>query len=98
MNISDLNHIEVVKEETNIVGGESLYRRINFYDRKTINITEYVDIDKYVDSYVNLRGNLATAEATASADGYDSLSETFSDAKATEYSSDSISLSVAAVG
>ncbi|EGJ34830.1 MULTISPECIES: hypothetical protein [Moorena] len=98
MNISDLNHIEVVNEETNIVGGSDLYRSVTFYDVKDIYITEYIDIDKYVDSYVSLRGNLATAEATASADGYNSLSETFSDAKATNYSSDSISLSVAAVG
>ncbi|NEO46197.1 MAG: hypothetical protein F6K55_19540 [Moorea sp. SIO4A3] len=93
MIISDLNHIEVVNEETNIVGG--LYRTVNFYDRKDININENIYIRKNVNSYVNLRGNLATAEATADATGYNTIAETFTDAVSSSYGSSAISFSVA---
>jgi len=95
MIISDLNHIEVVNEETNIVGG--FYRRVNFRDYKNININKRVDINERFQSIVKVRGNAATAEATADANGRDSLAETITDAQANSYGSSAISLSVAFV-
>ena len=50
---------------------------------------EYLNIYKDVDSKVNIKGNLATAEADAY--GKDTLTQTFS--IATDYSSTSVSIS-----
>ncbi|NET85549.1 MAG: hypothetical protein F6J94_27735 [Moorea sp. SIO1F2] len=68
MIISDINHIEVVNEETNILGGSR--RNFDLYIDKDVRLDIRVDIDKYVDSRVNVKGRLANAEATAEYRGY----------------------------
>lgn len=85
MNIFDLNHIEVVNEETNIVGGRGRRgrrgRRFRLDIDKEIDLDIRVDIDKDVDSRVKVKGRLANAEATAEFLGKgDFLVETDTDA------------------
>ncbi|NEQ82540.1 MAG: hypothetical protein F6K26_20555 [Moorea sp. SIO2I5] len=84
MNIYDLNHIEVVNEETNIVGGRRGRRRGRRFKLdidKEIDLDIRVDIDKDVDSRVKVKGRLANAEATAEFVGKgDFLVETDTDA------------------
>ena len=96
MNISDLNHIEVVKEETNIIGA-GFSGRVFFRDFKDIDLNKRVNIKERFESIVRVRGNAATAEATADAFGKDSLAETITDAQANTFGSSAISLSVAFV-
>ncbi|NEP29412.1 hypothetical protein [Moorena sp. SIO3I6] len=96
MNISDLNHIEVVNEETNIIGA-GFSGRVFFRDFKDIDINKRVNIKERFESLVRVRGNAATAEATADAVGKDSLAETITDAQANSFGSSAISLSVAFV-
>ncbi|NEQ07707.1 MAG: hypothetical protein F6K37_17690 [Moorea sp. SIO4E2] len=80
MNISDLNHIEVVNEETNILGGSG--RKFNLKIDKDVDLRIRVDIDKYVDTRVRAKGRLANAEATAEFRGHSKnyVVETESDA------------------
>ena len=82
MIISDLSYLEVANN--NVEGGFNLG-----YDFSKIYFNEYFNVYKDVDSYVNLKGNLATAEADAY--GKDTLTQTFS--IATDYSSTSVSIS-----
>ncbi len=106
MIISDLNHIEVVNEETNIIGGSyyygygggGIYRNINLYDSKSIYVNEYFNINKYTDVNTHVKNNFASAEATGSAYGDDSFTQTVSDINVTDYSSQSISFSAGGVG
>ncbi|MDJ0649433.1 MAG: hypothetical protein QNJ60_12080 [Xenococcaceae cyanobacterium MO_188.B19] len=76
MNISDLNYLEVVNSETgNAVTGAG---DINFNITKYVNLNKTVklDIDKYVDTHVKVKGQLATSEADAEVFGYkDALAE-----------------------
>ena len=82
MIISDLAYLEV--SEKNVEGGFNLG-----WDFSKIYFNEYLNIYKDVDSKVNIKGNLATAEADAY--GKDTLTQTFS--IATDYSSTSVSIS-----
>lgn len=82
MIISDLAYLEVANEA--VEGGFNLGKDFSY-----IVFKEYVDIYKDVDSKVDLKGNLATAEADAYGD--DSLSQTFT--IATDYGSTSASFS-----
>ena len=68
MIISELSYLEPV--ESNVVGGFNLG-----YDYSKIYFNEDFKIDKDVYSKTRVKGNLATAEADA--EGYDSLSQTF---------------------
>jgi hypothetical protein len=79
MFISDLNHLEIVAQETGIVGGGgSNYFNVDIYVDKDIYIDEDVNIKK--DFYVNsvVKGNSALAQADASASGYDTSAQAFS--------------------
>ncbi|NET65715.1 MAG: hypothetical protein F6K63_15505 [Moorea sp. SIO1G6] len=96
MNISDLNHLEVVKEETNIIGA-GFSGSVYFRDDKDIDIKKRVNIKERFESIVKVKGNAAVAEATADAKGKDSLAETITDAQANSHGSSAISLSVAFV-
>ena len=73
MIINDLTFMESVAEE--VVGGFS------FTAEKDVDIdvlvTETIDIDKDVDVDVDISGNLATAEAGATAFGENTLAEAF---------------------
>ncbi|NES41646.1 MAG: hypothetical protein F6K20_09545, partial [Moorea sp. SIO2C4] len=60
MNISDLNHIEVVNEETNIIGA-GFSGRVFFRDFKDIDINKRVNIKERFESIVKVKGNAATA-------------------------------------
>jgi hypothetical protein len=84
MNISDLNHLEVVSEDNKVVGGYCCYDpdELNFdtdIDKSVnINIYERVYVDKDLYTYSRVYGNSALAEADASAEGYNSNAEAFS--------------------
>ncbi|MEQ8468519.1 hypothetical protein [Coleofasciculus sp. E1-EBD-02] len=84
MNISDLNHLEVVSEDNKVVGGYCCYDpdELNFdtdIDKSVnINIYERVDVYKRLYTSSTVYGNSALAEADASAEGYDSNAEAFS--------------------
>ncbi|OKH52425.1 hypothetical protein NIES2101_14440 [Calothrix sp. HK-06] len=82
MIISDLNALEVV-DSTEVVGG------FKFNEYSNIYLNEYINVNKNFKSYVNVKGNAATAEATAY--GKDTASQTFTET--TEYSSSSGSIS-----
>ncbi|NES80953.1 MAG: hypothetical protein F6K10_05860 [Moorea sp. SIO2B7] len=82
MIISDLDYLATA--ESDVVGGFNLG-----YDFSKIYFNEYFNIYKDVDSKVNLKGNLATAEADAY--GKNSLTQTFT--IATDYGSTSVSIS-----
>ncbi|NJN86689.1 MAG: hypothetical protein HC881_10725 [Leptolyngbyaceae cyanobacterium SL_7_1] len=92
MVISDLNYLEVANE-ANVTGGGKRSRGV------TVNTNKYirVDIKKDVASKVDIKGNLADAEAVADAYGYNSLAETYTESYATYYSSSAYSSSVSAV-
>jgi hypothetical protein len=98
MIISDLNYLEIVGEESRIVGSGGV--NFNSVIKKDVDINKKVDfnINKFVRSNADVKGNLATAQATADAFGDDTLAETDTMAQATDKSSEAYSESVAAVG
>ena len=86
MIISDLNLLETV-EAANVVGG--IYLGKGDYNKSTtLYVNELVKIKKNVDVKVDLKGNLATAEAEAV--GKDTVTQTF--AFTTPFSSSSTSI------
>ncbi|MFH7028976.1 MAG: hypothetical protein ACHBN1_27185 [Heteroscytonema crispum UTEX LB 1556] len=86
MIISDLNLLETV-EAANVVGG--IFLGTGKYNKSTtLYVKEVVDIKKDVDVKVDLKGNLATAEAEAV--GKNTVTQTF--AFTTPYSSNSTSI------
>jgi hypothetical protein len=97
MFISDLSYLETIDQEATVVGSGGVNFNSNIKKRVDIQKKVYFDINKYVESNVRVRGNLATAQATADAFGRNSLSETDTMAQATNGSSESYSESIAAV-
>ena len=81
MIISELNHLEVIDQETRVVGargksyGGGSHIDVDIYKDVDVYVDEYVHVykDFYVDSYVD--GTSAFAEAEALAYGYDSHAE-----------------------
>jgi hypothetical protein len=71
MIISDLSYLESVSEQQ-IEGGFNLG-----YDFSKIYFKEYFSVYKDVDSKVYVKGNLATAQATAF--GFDTVTQTFTE-------------------
>ena len=69
MIISELNHLEVVGQENQVVGGITDLKATT-----DLKFKEIVDIDKYVNAKAHVKGNIAFAEADAVALGYDSVS------------------------
>lgn len=92
MVISDLNYLEVAND-ANVAGGGRRVRGVSVKIDKDIR----VNIKKNVNSKVDIKGNLADAEALADADGYNSLAETFTQSYANYHSSSAYSQSVSAV-
>jgi hypothetical protein len=82
MIISDLNHLEVA--EASVVGGFNLGN-----DYSNISFNEYLNINKSVNSAVNVYGHLATSESDAKASGYGTVTQTFNNTTTTPYSSSS---------
>lgn len=82
MIISDLSYLESV--ESDVVGGFNLG-----HDYSNIYFNEKFDLNKYIESKVDVKGNTATAEADAY--GYDTLTQTFS--VTDPYASTSVSIS-----
>lgn len=71
MIISDLNYLQSA-EETDVLGGYYFGKSSNTY------VNEYLNLNKYVNSRVNLYGNFAGAEAEAGAIGYNSSTQAVS--------------------
>ena len=90
MIISDLNHVESISETTSVLGGFSLG-----YDYSNVYFTEYFNLNKFINTYVNVYGHAATAESDASAYGYGTVTQTFNNAQTTPYSSSSSGTSIA---
>ncbi len=104
MIIFDLSYLETAGEDVlgsrgrrRHGGGYDVDGRINIRKHVNINVNVYETYDKAVYGYVEIYGNLATAEAGASAKGYNSLSETITFTDATYGGSESYSGSVSAV-
>jgi hypothetical protein len=96
MIISDLNYLEVAQEEICGAGGVHFASTVT----KTVDVTEAykLNVDEKIKSIVDLKGNAAEAQATADAYGKDTKTITDTAAQATNYSSESFSKSIAAVG
>ena len=91
MIISDLNHVESVSETTSVLGGFDLGN-----DYSNVVFKEYFNLNKYINTYVNVYGHAATAESNASAYGYGSVTQTFNNAVTGYNSSFSSGTSIAA--
>lgn len=79
-----------------VSAGGFVYFTTDVYKDVDIKVNEYIDIYKDVDAHVHIKGNLATAQASADAIGYNTLSETSTFAQAVEgYLSQSYSESIA---
>jgi hypothetical protein len=87
MIISDLSYMEAV--EANVVGGWSYGGDFDVEKDVDINIDIYedLDIEKDVDVNVEITGNLATAEASATAYGNNTVAEAFGFTYTDDYSS-----------
>lgn len=90
MIISDLNYLEVVSEETNIVGG---FR--NRYIRENLAFNERVNIEKIVRAKSDVRGRVAFAEADSDAYGRNALTNAVSYTQVGDYYSLSSATSAA---
>lgn len=82
MLIQDLAYLEVASQD--VEGGFNLGK-----DYSSVYFNEYFNIYKDVDSKVSVKGNLATAQATAY--GYDTLTQTFTEVNPVYSNSVSIS-------
>ncbi|MEQ9000169.1 MAG: hypothetical protein RID53_27120 [Coleofasciculus sp. B1-GNL1-01] len=78
MNISDLNHLEVVNEDNKVVGRGSLNQYTYINKDVYIDFYEDVYVSKYLNTYSSVRGNSAFAEGDASASGSHTNAEAFS--------------------
>lgn len=96
MFITDLNHLEVV--DANVAGAGGVYFNSRIYKDVNINEKIKIDIDKKVNSFVDIKGNLATAQSSADAYGSNTLAETNTFVQTTPYSSESYSSGVAGTG
>jgi len=90
MIISDLNHLEVVDQETKVVGGFTQGGSAVIY------FSEYFDLYKDVYSKAKVEGNIATSESDAFAYGKDTVTQTFTLTDVTPYSSFSSGTSISA--
>ncbi|MEB3356496.1 MAG: hypothetical protein VKK04_07195 [Synechococcales bacterium] len=97
MIISDLNYLEAANEEI-LGGGRRKRGDINADIKVKKEVKIFVDVfetyDKAIFGFVNVHGNLATAEAGADATGYDTFTETFTFTDVNPYGSESYSGSV----
>jgi hypothetical protein len=91
MIISDLNHLEVVSQETSVLGGFD-----QGYDFSKIYFDEYFNIDKNVYSKVYAKGSLATAESNADAVGYGTVAQVFTNTFTSPYQSSANGVSISA--
>lgn len=92
MLISNLNYLnEVSSESTDLSGGFGLGR-----DYTDIKFSERFSIKKKVYSNTYVKGNLATVESDAYAEGYGTLTQVFTLTETTPYSSFSKGVSISA--
>ncbi len=89
MIISDLNHLEVVNQDTNIIGGIS-----NLYAATYLDFFETVDVLKKFDVKSKVKGNSAFAEGDAEAYGHDSHAESLTYTVTDDYYSASTATSI----
>ncbi|MDJ0696524.1 hypothetical protein [Mastigocoleus sp. MO_188.B34] len=91
MNISDLNHLEVV-EESNVVGG-SFFPYYTTYDNEYVNVDVNFDFKNKFESYVNLQDNSASAKALADAYGKETKADSWTYTLTNDYASSAVSIS-----
>ncbi len=82
MIISDLNYLETA--ETSAVVGGIFFGRLNSNVNANLNVKERFDVQKIYKQYVNIKGNLATAESEAF--GKNSSTQVFTSAVEKQYS------------
>jgi hypothetical protein len=75
MILSDLNYLEIVDQETGIVGGRGVQTNSDIRKRKDLAVRNRIDIDKRVNARANFNGNFAFVEGTADARGRDTFTE-----------------------
>ena len=91
MNISDLNHLEVV-EDANVVGGTSY--GYTTYDNEYINVDVNFDFFNKFKSLVDLDGNTASSKSVADAFGPYTKTDTYNQTKTVAgYGSSSVGIS-----
>jgi hypothetical protein len=82
MIISDLNYLETA--ETSAVVGGIFFGILNSNVNANLNVKERFDVQKIYKQYVNIKGNLATAQSEAF--GKNSSTQVFTNALQGEYS------------
>ena len=87
MNISELNYLEVVNQEADIRGGGLLHETVRVDKDVDINKDVKIDVDKMFKTFSFVKGNVADAEAAATAHGWDSNAETLTITQTDPYSS-----------
>ncbi|AFY79852.1 hypothetical protein [Oscillatoria acuminata] len=103
MIISDLNHLEVVNQKTQVVGGwggnnGDLDLNIDIYKDVDVNVKEDVDIYKEFDIEAEVKGISAFAEAEAIAMGDDAHAESLTFTFTEDYFAASSAQSVSVTG
>ncbi len=101
MIISDLNYLEVVNQETGIVGGHDFHfdKKVESDVTNIINFDTNIDFDKnknvdiYVNSDLNINGNLSELVADVEAIGKDTLVEVETSVLSVDNKLSSVSLS-----
>ena len=78
MNISDLNHLEVV-EDANVVGGSGSL--IDGFDKEFVDVDVNFDFFNKFESLVKLDGNTASSKSLADAFGPYTKTDTFNQTK-----------------
>ncbi|WP_254567357.1 hypothetical protein [Oscillatoria sp. HE19RPO] len=103
MIISDLNHLEVVNQETQVVGGwggndANFDFNADIYKDVDVNVNEDVDIYKEFDIDAEVKGISAFAEAEAIAMGDDAHAESLTFTFTEDYFAASSAQSVSVTG
>ena len=75
MILSDLNYLEVVNQETGIVGGGGVNFDSNIKKKKNIDVKINIDIKKKVKAKADFDGNFSFVEGVADAQGKDTFTE-----------------------
>lgn len=75
MILSDLNYLEVVNQETGIVGGGGVNFDSRIKKRKDIKVNIDVNIKKKVQAKADFKGNFAFVEGVSDAQGKNTFTE-----------------------
>jgi hypothetical protein len=75
MIISDLNYLEVVNQETGIVGGGGVQFNSNIKKKKDIDVDININIKKKVKAKADFKGNFSFVEGVSDAQGKNTFTE-----------------------